>query len=208
MLQIISIIIGVLALIPVFWFIKSKFGKKHGFEINYKNAMLLPIVSDGYPNGHLALVFYGIKVINLSDSGRTIKALELQCNVNGKKRVIDSYFVHPGKIKTGQNAVVVTNNIDTIFLMNWNNLRSEIGDYKVLVQGAILNGSAVFVIESEQNDVLLDNASLVIIDYSGARTKQRVELQESLKDAMGKGFKLINSRFELDDNDQIIWEKG
>jgi hypothetical protein len=90
-----GIVVGVITLIPVIWFIRSKLRRPHKIEIDYKNVILAPIETrDGsYPNGKLALGFCVLNIVNRGDSAITLKSIRLKCLVDGKLVDTDSKII-------------------------------------------------------------------------------------------------------------------
>ena len=206
---VVGIVVGVIGLIPVVWFIRSKLRRPHKIEIDYKNVILAPIeTADGsYPHGKLALGLYVLRIVNHSDSAVTLKSIRLKCLVHGKLIEADSYVTQVGTLQTGQCALIMSNGIDKIVLMGWENIGPKIVQNNVVVPGGVLSGSAAFVIcDFDKNALNIENIKLVIDDYSGNQTIHDVEFREEWVEGIKKGFRIVNRQFTHNDNGTIQWQ--
>lgn len=206
---IVGIVVGVLGLVPVIWFIWSRLRRPHKIEIDYKNVILAPIeTKDGsYPNGKLALGIYVLKIVNRGASATTLKSIRLKCLVNGKLIDTDSYVTQVGTLQNGKPALIVSNGIDKIVLMGWENIRLKMGQNEAIVPGGVLSGSAVFIIcDFDNNTINIDNIKLVIDDYSGNQTTHDVEFQPKWVDQIKKGFRIVDRQFTYTDKEEIQWQ--
>ena len=206
---IVGIIVGVIGLIPVIGFIRSKFLRPHKIEFDYKNVILSPIeTKDGsFPNGKLALGFYFLNIVNRGESNITLKNIRLKCLVDGKLIEAESYVTQFGTLKSGEPALIISNGIDKIVLMNWVNIRHEMIQNNVLVPGGVLSGSTAFVIcDFDKNAINIDNIKLIIEDYSGNQTTHDVAFRPEWIDQIKKGFRIVDRQFRHTDKDEIQWK--
>ena len=206
---IVGIVVGVIGLIPVIWFIWSKLRPPHKIEIDYKNVILAPVeTADGsYPHGKLALGFYVLRIVNHGDCAVTLKSIRLKCLVGGKLVEGDSYVTQVGTLKTGEPALILSNGIDKIILMGWENIRPKMGQHDVIVPGGVLSGSAAYIIcDFDKGAPRIENIKLVIDDYSGNQTAHDVEFRPEWVEGIKKGFRIVNRKFTHTDKEEIQWQ--
>lgn len=206
---IVGIVVGLIGIIQGIWFIRSKLRSPHKIEIDYKNVILAPIETrDGsYPNGKLALGFYVLNIVNRGDSAITLKSIRLKCLVDGKLIDTDSYVTQVGTLQNGKPALIISNGIDKIVLMGWENIRPKMGQNNVIVPGGVLSGSAAFVIcDFDKNAINIGNIKLVLEDYSGNQTTHDVEFRPEWVEQIKKGFRIVNRKFMHTDKEKIQWQ--
>lgn len=210
MLVKVGIIVGiVVGIIQGILFIQSKLRSPHKIEIDYKNVILAPIETrDGsYPNGKLALGFYLLNIVNRGDSAITLKSIRLKCFVDGKLVDTDSYVTQVGTLQDGRPALIMSDGIDRIMLIGWENIRSKMGQDNVTVAGGVLSGSAAYVIcDFDKNAINISKVKLILEDYSGNRTTHDVAFRPEWVDQIKKGYRIINRQFTHTDKEGIQWQ--
>ena len=89
----IAIILGFIAIIPVLFFLYDRFIKqKHTVDIESGNVSFHRILSlSESRNNKLALMLFGLKIINTSNSNVTLKSLELSYG-DGKNNKNLTYY--------------------------------------------------------------------------------------------------------------------
>jgi len=103
--------------------------------------------------------------------------------------------------------LIMSNGIDKIVLMGWENIGPKIVQNNVVVPGGVLSGSAAFVIcDFDKNALNIESIKLVIDDYSGNQTIHDVEFREEWVEGIKKGFRIVNRQFTHNDNGTIQWQ--
>jgi hypothetical protein len=164
-----------------------KFKKHVKLDINIKNTSLVRCILPGHDNsGNIGLLFYDLNIVNSSDENSTIKQVIVRYSLNGRRFATESVVLLTGTLyspleKKDINAVIVKRGADKIILMNWNNLRTKIGERKALLPGGVLPGSALFVLGIDSVEVIsrIRNLELVVVDYSGAEAVQEIKLLDN-----------------------------
>jgi hypothetical protein len=159
---------------PLNWVLKFK--KHHTFNFSNKQTVAVRFPSDG----NIALVMYSIAIVNTLEESVTIKDVKLRYRLDGKPFITESLVLQTGSIVgSTEPALMLTTGGEprvNIILMNWNNLRTEIGSYHTLQPGAILTGSALFVLgfKDVEDFSRVKNLEIVIVDFSGNETVQEI----------------------------------
>lgn len=177
-----------------------KFKKHIKLDINIANTSLVRCILPGnYNSGNIGLLLYDLKIVNSSEENSTIKEVNLRYTLDGKGFTTESLALLTGTLyspldKKDINAVIIQRGADKIVLMNWNNLRTEIGEHKVLQPGGVLSGSALFVLGFDSMETLskVGKVELVVIDYSGAESIQEIKLLDNWIE--GIKYSLIENR--------------
>jgi hypothetical protein len=153
-----------------------KFKKRYTFDFSNKQT-----VAARFPgNGNIALVMYAIAIVNTIEESVTIKDVKLRYRLDGKPFITDSQVLQTGSVVgSADPALMLTTGGEprvNIILANWKNLRTEIGSYRILQPGAILAGSALFVLgfQDVADFTRIKNLEIVIVDFSGNETVQEI----------------------------------
>jgi len=205
-MEYLGIIIGVLALIPVYFFIRDRFFRKgHKVDIEIKNTFFALFQCDEHKfNGAMGMGFYDMKITNTSNQPFTVKKVILKYQLDGKIYETDSFTINTGKLPDGCEAAILSNDIDNIILMGWFNLRAEIAKHQRLSQGQVMATSAYFILEANEEQFdRIEDIELVIYDYRDKKSSLKLKIQENWKDNVRKGFKILNRRFNVDTNSKI-----
>lgn len=129
------------------------------------------------------LLFYDLHFANTSGENVTVKKIVLR--VKGRREDIDSTVLITGQVETPKGEidsiiVQVANpgKVANIILMNWKNLRPILSELKMLSPGAVLAGSAVFVIDGMTLDQFkrLEMVELVAIDFAGNEATKQIDI--------------------------------
>jgi hypothetical protein len=186
---------------PLSWFLKFK--KHYTFDFSNKQT-----VAARFPgNGNIALVMYAIAIVNTLEENVTIKDVKLRYRLAGKPFITDSLVLQTGNIVgSADPALILTTGGEprvNIILGNWKNLRTEIGSYRILQPGAILAGSAFFVLgfQDAADFTRVKNLEIVIVDFSGNETVQEIPVSPEWI----TGMRLIveTRRFQSDGKQEI-----
>lgn len=153
-------------------------------NIDSKNTLITRFVdSENEKSGNMCIAFYGMKIVNLSAFPYTIKDVILRYHLKGQKFNDISQVVVTGTIyapleKKDINALIVHIRDNDIVLMNWDNIRIEIGKHNVILPGGVLSGSAIFILEAESIDEVseIQNTEIVVTDYSGNESCHPIEI--------------------------------
>ena len=200
------LILGFLALIPVYFFVKDRFFEKgRKVDVDIKNTFLVPFQCEDHElNGAMGIGFYDMKITNTSNYAFTIKKITLEYELDGKMFETDSFAIKTGQLPDGREAAMLSNDIDNIILMGWFNLSGVIRKHQSLLQGGVIKSSAYFVLEGdkEQHD-RMEDVKLVIYDYRDKKSTHKLQIPANWKDRHRQGFKMLNLRFNVDKNSKV-----
>ena len=182
-----------------------KFKKHVNLDINIKNTSLVRCILPGHDHsGNLGLLFYDLNIVNSSDENSTIKKAVVRYSLNNRRFEVESVVLLTGTLyspleKKDINAVIIKRGADKIVLMNWNNLRTKIGERKALPPNGVLPGSALFVlgVDSVEGISRIRHLEIVVVDYSGAETVKPIKLLDNwIEEA--KHSLIENRNFSID----------
>jgi hypothetical protein len=117
--------------------------------------------------------------------GENVTVKKIVLRVKGRREDIDSTVLITGQVETPKGEidsiiVQVANpgKVANIILMNWKNLRPILSELKMLSPGAVLAGSAVFVIDGMTLDQFkrLEMVELVAIDFAGNEATKQIDI--------------------------------
>lgn len=207
---IVGIVVGILSLIPVYFFVKVKLRKRYKFDLDYKNITFATFSSPQNPklDNRFCLILYVLRIVNRSDESNTLKNVLLSYKFNGKVFQDESFVVLTGTTPPeGKPALITSNGLDNIIMMGWDNIRPKLANCEVLQPGAVLSGSAVFLFDSCVNNLnLLKNLKLIISDYHGNKLSYPIAIREEWLKGLDKGFKLINKSFAISEDNTFKWK--
>jgi len=206
MTETITIIIGILALIPVYFLIKEKLKRKgFDFDSSYKDLTIIPITSSNKRvNSKIAICIYNIDIVNKNTFDTTVKKIDLVLKYHNKMLKTYLYNVATGSLLNGDKAVLLNNGIDNIILMKWSNINERIISKKVLSSGGIFSGSAVFIVEKQISNLQdISELKLVIYDYLGNKSSKVIHIDQSMFTGSQKRFKVIDKKFIQSKNQKI-----
>ena len=163
-----------------------KVQKQHTLVADIQNTTAARFLSNGNRNsGNIALLFYNLRIVNSLRENVTLKEVALRYSLNGKHFSSESHVLLTGIMpspdkKENIDAIVVRFGAANIVLMNWKNLRVQIAQNNVLVPGAVLAGSAAFILNfKDANDLAkIKELAISIIDYSGNETVKEIPLEK------------------------------
>lgn len=206
MTEIIIIISGMLALIPVYFLVIEKLKRKgFDFDFSYKNLTIIPITSSNKRiNNKIAICVYSMDIVNKNTFDTTVKKIDLVLRYHNKILKTYLYNVATGSLLNGDKAVLLNNGIDNIILMNWSNINERIISKKVLSSGGIFSGSAVFIVEKQMSNLQdISELKLVIYDYLGNKSSKVIHIDQSMFTGSRKRFKVIDKKFIQSKNQKI-----
>jgi hypothetical protein len=158
--------------------------------------------------GRPCLLFYVLRFVNTTDENVTVKEIVLR--LKGRHDV-DSTVLVTGQVESpkGYRSESIVLQFKSppknIFLSGWKNLRPVLGEYKALSPGAVLAGSAAYVIDNMTVDQLrqLTTIEMVAVDFAGNETTKQIDLDP-------EWLKLSNSsvveREFLRTGQEMIWK--
>lgn len=181
-------------------------------DIDSKNTLFARFINSGNSkSGNICLAFYGMKIVNTSNEPFTVKDVILRYQFKGEEYSSISQVVLTGTIyapldKKEINALIVHSNGNNIVLMGWDNIRTEIGKHNVIPAGGVLSGSAIFILETNNIDELVEITSptIVVTDYSGNESLHSFEI---LDDWINHGRNVViePKEFTSGKNGEIIY---
>jgi hypothetical protein len=165
-----------------------KVPKHHTLITDIQNTSAARFFSGGNRNsGNIALLFYNLRIVNSLEENVTLRDVTLHYSLNGKHFSSESYVLLTGTVpssdrKKNVDAVVVRFGVANIVLMDWKNLRVQIGQNKVLLPGEVLAGSACFILDFKDASDLakIKDCTISITDYSGNETIREISLDNKL----------------------------
>jgi hypothetical protein len=204
--EIALLIIGILGLVPVGYLIYTTFIRKpHSVDFEIGNVALVRVASPNQNrDGKLALVIYSLAFVNTGPTSLTFKKVLLAYRFEGTKRQAELTDVPTGTVD-GVKAIALANTKDKIMIA-WTNLRETLSQNIPLQPGAVLNGSAVFLLDvpiSRLRDI--SDYSLLVRDYSGGRSTHTLTPQARWYQAHEKNFSLMDAPVTKT-GDQIHWQ--
>lgn len=141
---------------------------------------------DDTRSGNIGLAFYDINIVNVSDQTYTIKDLTLKYELDGTTYSTESTVLRTGHVIGGNKRIkairlqkILGYDVHNVHLLNWINIKTKIGERRAITPGSVLHGSAFFVLELRDFEEVkhLENMEILIRDYSGNSSVQRVEMQ-------------------------------
>ena len=212
--EIAFLVVGIIALIPIGYLLWEKYrSKSHQFEFSSKNILFARFVCPhNAKDENIGLLFYGLRILNSSKENLTVKRVLLHYTVDGIEHSTESHVIITGTISAPQrkkniDAIIVKIGGNNIVLMDWSNLRTDIGEYKVLSPGEVLSGSALFVLNFDNLDKIskMENVKIIVIDYNGRKTTHPILIEKHWIKAAHDGAIIENRGFIEGENGEIIF---
>jgi hypothetical protein len=210
---IVFMLIAVLiATLIIYWPEPKKIAKQSSLDINVANVLAVRFISEGNTqSGNVALILYDMKFVNSSDENVTVKKILLRYKLGAKEHSVDSIVLLTGSVASPQgqsDSIVVHSGTNNIVLMNWKNLRLVISEHKLLVPGAVLVGSAAFVLGTKEvgDFEKMKSLKIVAVDYSDRETVKEIEVQEAWVKGAGN-MTIQNRSFVIDPTGAISYAK-
>lgn len=207
-MDIILLIFTVLGGLSGIAYITSKLRKRYKFDLDYKNITFafFSTSKNSKINERFCLIVYGLRIINNSDKSNTLKNFILSYRLNGKVYKSESHVVQTGIIqKTGKPALMLSNGIDKIILVGWNNIRTKLGEYGTLQPGGVFSGSALFLLEPHVKNIHhIEDLKLIVTNFNGYRTSYPITIKEEWYENLNKRLSVINKVFTVTEEGIII----
>jgi len=209
-MEIVILIVSALGLVPVYFLIRAKLRKRYKFDIDYKNITFALFSDPKNPklDNRLCIIFYFFRIVNNSEESKTLKNVFLSYSFDGKVYQNESYVVHSGIISdVNKPAVLTSNGIDSVFLLDWYNIRTKLGENETIPPGGVFSGSAVFLFESIVSDVhQVKDLKLIITDFHGKKLSYPMAVKDEWFNSFNKGFSVINKSFTTKKDNTIKWD--
>ena len=182
------------------------FRKNYKIVINIANTTAARVVIKGNRNsGNIAMLFYDLKIVNSLEQNATLKDVILRYSLNGRQVDTESYVLLTGDVwapqyKKNVDSIIIRMGADNnMVMMEWKNLRMEMGENKVLPPGGVLAASAAFILDFSDADDLekLKNLAMVVIDYAGNETIKEIPV-EKIWSEQAKHQVVENKQFVID----------
>jgi hypothetical protein len=209
-LQIVVVLGGMTTIFGfIFAFIKliNLVKSRYKFDLNFKQILFAKFSFEQNQNlnNRICLLVYDLKILNQSDDSQTLKSIDLSYRYNHSNYVIDSYVVSTGKVSNSNNpALVLFNGKANIILMNWNNIRPQLGELIPINHHSVFSGSAVFIFDSVIIDPhLIKNLKLRVTDYHGRKVVFPITFQEEFVKGFNDGFSVLNHSFNISDDNKF-----
>jgi hypothetical protein len=127
------------------------------------------------------LLFYAFRFVNTTDKDVTMKEIVLRLK---GRHDIDSTVLTTGQVESPKGyrseSIVLQHGSPpkNIFLSGWKNLRHVLSEHKPLSPGAVLDGSAAYVIDNMTMDQFTQLAAIeiVAVDFAGNETAKRIDV--------------------------------
>lgn len=149
--------------------------------------------------GHISILFYGLKIANISDSPFTVKDVKIEYTFKGQNysdisNVILTSSIYLEHKNEHTDCIAINSKGQNIILMGWKNLRNVIGEYNLIPPGGILAGSALFILQIKNIEEVkeITNLRILITDYSNNESTHSFEIKDAWID-MGRSSS-INPR--------------
>jgi len=189
-----------------------KVQKQHTLVTDIQNTTAARFLSrENRNSGNIALLFYNLRIVNSLQENVTIKEVTLGYTLNGKQFSSESYVLLTGTVpspnkKENFDAIIIRVGAANIVLMDWKNLRVQIGQNNVLLPGAVLAGSAAFILDfKDANDLAkVKELAISIIDYSGNETIKEIPLEKKWVDQAKRQI-VENRRFVIDQAGHVAY---
>jgi hypothetical protein len=131
------------------------------------------------------IAIYDMHIVNISDFNYTIKDVSLEYHVNGENKTSEAINVltdsaYSPHAKTEVDTLYIYSPFKIVGLYNWKNMSEELSSNNVLIPGAVLRASGLFVLDIKDFTEISDikDFNLVITDYMDMKTKHPVSLSE------------------------------
>ena len=183
-MELVAVIVGILALIPVGYLLYDKYSGK--IDIDIENVFLAPTFGlNSNFNGCMSLVFCAFKIINGTKSDKTIIKVEIEFMINGKTIIVDSTYVKTFALSEKETNCVCfpnSNGNKNLCLMSWFDLKVQIHDNGTISPEAVMYASALYLLSPIKEDNVNEidkKIYLIITDSKKRKYIQKFILSES-----------------------------
>lgn len=183
-------IFSVSSLIPIIIEAYKKLSVKkntnHSFlEIDSENTLLCTYVGSGEKKGHIAILFYKLKIVNASEDSFTLKDIKLEYSNNSQKHSIapsglTTKTVYCPNAKKDLDSLTLYTSNARFILMGWENIASKIKQDQILEKNGVFSGSASFILDFKNVDEIrkINDFNIIISDYSKNYSKHTIIIEE------------------------------
>lgn len=186
--------------------------RQHTLILDIENTTAARFRNPGHQHsGNIALLFYNLRILNSLDENVTVRKVILHYDLNGKHFSTDSHILLTGAVpssdkKENIDSIILRVGPANIIIQNWENLRMQIDQNKLLLPGGVLAGSALFVLEfKDANDLAnIQDCTMSIIDYSGNETKKEIRLENKWIEQAKRQI-VEDRRFVVDPSGRIAY---
>ncbi|MFC1983816.1 hypothetical protein ACFLVO_02230 [Chloroflexota bacterium] len=212
MIGTINLIIGIITVLMLGFFLWDRYRPRpHRLDINTKQTLFARFGNSSNKAGNWGIVFYSMKIVNVSRFPITVRDLQLRYKMDGKilsdisQAILTGTSYSPYDKKDIDSAIVQTGG-NNIILQGWYNLRTVIGLYKSIEPGGVLSGSAYFILNTNDHAKLaqLNEFEFVVTDFLGRESTQKIKIEKDwllkANDAV-----ILNKHFSNDKNGTITY---
>ncbi len=181
------------------------FQKKSKLDVEFKQVM------GAQYRGMPCLLFYVLRFVNTSGENVTVKEIVLR--VKGRED-IDSTVITTGQVENkGEKTESIIVQIGSpprnanIVLIGWKNFRPILAEYRTLSPGAVLAGSAAFVIDrmTMAQFKQIKTVELVAIDFAGNEATMQIDIAPEWLSQAGSAS-VAEQEFLSKGGQEIIWK--
>ena len=209
----VALVVGIASFINAFDTIYSKFNslfeESYDLDVHYRNLIIVPIDSSNQGvNGKFGIFLYNLTIVNINNPPSTIKEVTASAKIGESWLSTKLYSIRTGTDLGMDNSMVLVSERDTIFAGNWENIRTKIALQSILPKGGTLNGSAVFVLDTNmENPKKISELRITITDFSKNRFDKHIKLDAEAFMAFDNHFRAKDRSFRQLDDHTIEWEK-
>lgn len=149
-------------------------GKAHRIDINQADVFVAKFIREGnLLSGNFGIGFWDIAITNSSPQNLTIKDVRFRYEFGRKKYEADRMYLTTADKGFSKSAIsLLKKSGDTIVVSGWHNLSAVLETGQVVIPGAVVKGSAFYVLEVRdlKDLVNLGNMMLVVRDFSGGES--------------------------------------
>jgi hypothetical protein len=209
-MEILTLIIAILSLIPIYFLVKGRIKKHYKFDIDYKNITFALFSSPKSPkiDKRYCLIIYVLRIVNNYNEPSTIKDVKLSYKYNGKIFQDESYVVTTGTTPPeGKPAIITSNGQVSLFMMGWDNIRPKLGKHEILQPGGVFSGSAIFLFESQITDLHhVSDLKLTVTDYQGNKLTYKLPINKDWFKLINDRIAVINRAFTVNNDNSFTWK--
>lgn len=186
--------------------------KGHKLVIEIENIAAASLASEGVAvKGKVAILFYNMRIANSFPENITLKQVLIRYtlrdrNFSYESTVLPTGLVYSAGDKGDVDSIIIRHDPANVVIMNWKNIRTQIGEYRLLPPGAVLAGSAAFILDlSDAGELVhIRDMGLVINDYSGNETITDINLTTTVIE-QARLQVLENKKFVIDRAGKIAY---
>lgn len=181
-MEIIAIIIGAIALYPLFFFVKDLYLRLNvKIDFDNKNVIIAEFISSNTSlNGVLAICFADFNIINSGTRPITVKEVFLEYTVYNKLLQVESFVLQAALDESKAYLGMINKRTnEKKLIVNWRDLRIAIAENKPLEHGQALSSGAIFLFGEETKKLEdIKNMRIVIKDFLNKKNKIKLKIKE------------------------------